>query len=53
MVKNNRTNEEDLRAGQAEKARLAKEKMAQESATESEREERREARDARGESPRE
>lgn len=40
MVKNNRTNEEDLRAGQAEKARLTAEKVAQESQQQAEREER-------------
>ena len=40
MVKNNRTNEDDLRAGQAEKARLAAEEAARESPEESQREER-------------
>ncbi len=40
MVKNNRTNENDLREGLAEKARLAKEEMAQDAVLQQEREER-------------
>ena len=40
MVRNDRTNEEDLRAGLAEKARLAAEKVAREQLEEKEREDR-------------
>jgi hypothetical protein len=40
MVKNNRTNEEDLRAGLAEKARLTAEHVAREKLEEKEREDR-------------
>lgn len=40
MVKNNRTNEDDLREGLAEKARLTAEKVARERVEEQEREER-------------
>ena len=39
-MKNNRTNEEDLREGLAEKARLAQEEMAQDKVREAEEEER-------------
>ena len=40
MVKNNRTNENDLREGLAEKARLAKEEVARDKVRQEEREER-------------
>lgn len=40
MVKNNRTNENDLREGLAEKARLTAEEVAREQVEEREREER-------------
>ncbi len=40
MVKNNRTNEDDLRGGIKEKARLAKEETARERVLEAEHEER-------------
>ena len=40
VVKNNRTNENDLREGLAEKARLTKEKVAREELEEKEREDR-------------
>lgn len=40
MVKNNRTNEDDLREGLAEKARLTADKVAREKVEEAEREER-------------
>lgn len=42
MVKNNRTNEEDLREALGEKARLAKEQAAEDRVRQEEREERRE-----------
>lgn len=42
MVKNNRTNEEDLREGLAEKARLAKEEAARDQVRQAERDEQRE-----------
>lgn len=40
MVKNNRTNEEDLRQGLAEKARMTAEKVAKETVEQAEREDR-------------
>ncbi len=40
MVKNNRTNEEDLREGLAEKARLTAQEVAREKLEEQEREDR-------------
>jgi hypothetical protein len=40
MVKNNRTNEEDLRQGLAEKARMTAEKVAKENVEQAEREDR-------------
>lgn len=49
MVKNNRTNEEDLRQGLAEKARMTAEKVAQENAEEAEREDRMGIHDSREE----
>lgn len=49
MVKNNRTNEEDLRQGLAEKARLTAEKVAQENTEQAEREDRMGIHDSREE----
>lgn len=50
MVKNNRTNEEDLRQGLAEKARMTAEKVAKETVEQSEREDRIGVHDSREES---
>ena len=50
MVKNNRTNEEALRKGQAEKARLNAEEIPQEELEEQEREERKNIHESRRES---
>lgn len=53
MVKNNRTNEEALRKGLAEKARLNAKEVPQEELEEQEREERKGIHDSRHESERE
>lgn len=50
MVRNNRTNEEALREGRAEKARLLAEEIPQEELEEQEREERKNIHESRRES---